>query len=81
MLELFNLIFNLRRCGGIILTEQKTTDAQKRATQAYRERNREKTRKQSAKSAAKTFINKYSNLDELKELKLLIDKREKELSE
>ncbi|MEK9198775.1 hypothetical protein SFC08_01725 [Lysinibacillus halotolerans] len=63
------------------MTEKKTSEAQKRATQAYRERNREKARKQSAKSSAKTFINKYGELDELKELKLLIEKRINELSE
>ncbi|MFJ5792678.1 hypothetical protein ACIP9G_21690 [Lysinibacillus sp. NPDC093197] len=61
------------------MAEQKTTDAQKKATQAYRERNREKTRKQSAKSAAKTYINKYCGLDDLNELKKLIEEREKEL--
>ncbi|POZ58324.1 hypothetical protein LYSIN_03108 [Lysinibacillus sphaericus] len=61
------------------MTAQKTTDAQKRATQAYRERNREKTRKQSAKSAAKTYINKYCKLDDLNELKKIIEAREKEL--
>lgn len=63
------------------MTELKTSEAQRRATQAYRERNREKTRKQSAKGAAKTFINKYGDLEELKELKMLIDKRIEELSE
>lgn len=57
------------------MTESKTSEAQKRATQAYRE----KMRKQSAKSAAKTYINKYSNLDNITELKQLIASREKEL--
>ncbi|MCH4175878.1 MAG: hypothetical protein LKF43_00125 [Streptococcaceae bacterium] len=61
------------------MSENKTSDAQKRATQAYRERNREKTRKQSARSAAKTFINKYADLDELEELKKLISERESNL--
>ncbi|MDR1568251.1 MAG: hypothetical protein LBS33_06205 [Streptococcaceae bacterium] len=58
------------------MSEKKTSEAQKRATQAYRERNREKTRKQSARSAAKTFINKYAELDDLNELKQLISERE-----
>lgn len=61
------------------MTENKTSEAQKRATQAYREKNREKTRKQSAKSSAKSYINKYSDLDDLFELKQLIAAREKEL--
>jgi len=60
------------------LTE-KTSEAQKRATQAYREKNREKTRKQSAKSTAKTYINKYCDLNDLAELKQQIAAREKEL--
>ena len=34
-----------------------TSDAQKKATQAYRERNREKTRRQSYLSTAKSYIN------------------------
>lgn len=61
------------------MTEQKTSEAQKRATQAYRERNREKIRKQSAKSSAKSYINNYCNLDDLNELKEWIAAREKEL--
>ncbi|MCM3316703.1 hypothetical protein M3603_08430 [Rummeliibacillus stabekisii] len=61
------------------MTENKTSEAQKRATQAYREKNREKTRKQSAKSAAKTYINKYCSLEDLNELKTWIEAREKEL--
>ncbi|MED3803669.1 hypothetical protein P4562_17230 [Lysinibacillus xylanilyticus] len=61
------------------MTDNKTSEAQKRATQAYREKNREKTRKQSAKSAAKTYINKYCDLNDLAELKQLIAAREKEL--
>ncbi|WP_286927367.1 MULTISPECIES: hypothetical protein [Lysinibacillus] len=61
------------------MTDRKTSEAQKRATQAYREKNREKTRKQSANSAAKTYINKYCELEDLTELKQLIDAREKEL--
>ncbi|MCY9549986.1 hypothetical protein [Lysinibacillus xylanilyticus] len=62
------------------MTENKTTsEAQKRATQAYRERNREKTRKQSAKSATKTYINNYADLSEIEEVKQWIANREKEL--
>ncbi|MFJ7369737.1 hypothetical protein ACIQVU_09905 [Lysinibacillus sp. NPDC098008] len=61
------------------MTEKKTSEAQKRATQAYREKNREKTRKQSAKSAAKTYINKYADLEDLAELKQLIKAKENEL--
>lgn len=56
-----------------------TTEAQKRATQAYREKNRVKTRIQSARSAAKTYINKYSTLEDLTELEQLIAQRKQEL--
>ena len=62
------------------MTDNKVSDAQKRATQAYRERNREKTRKQSAKSSARTYINKYATLEDLAELEQLISERKNELS-
>ncbi|MCD2256353.1 hypothetical protein ACNAN0_02795 [Agrilactobacillus fermenti] len=59
-----------------------TTEAQKRATQRYRERNREKTKIQSAYSSAKTYINKYTkNEAQLDELQELIKKRREELQE
>lgn len=61
------------------MTEKKTSEAQNRATQTYREKNREKTRKQSAKSSAKTYITKYADFEDLEELKQLIDAKEKEL--
>lgn len=63
------------------MDKKKTSEAQQRATQAYREKNREKTRKQSAKSTAKTYINKYCELDDLAELMQLIAAREKELQD
>lgn len=61
------------------MTEQKTSEAQKRATQAYREKNREKSRKQSAKSSAKSYINNYCDFDDLIEVKQWIAAREKKL--
>ena len=61
------------------MTEKRTSEAQQRATQTYREKNREKTRKQSAKSSAKTYINKYCDLDDLAEIKQLVAAKEKEL--
>ncbi|MCH4171110.1 MAG: hypothetical protein LKF36_07785 [Lactobacillus sp.] len=57
----------------------KTSEAQKRATQAYRAKNRKKTTMQSARSAAKTFINRYAELDDLEMLNELIVKRIVEL--
>ena len=50
------------------------TDAQKRATQAYRERNREKTRRQSYLSTAKSYIS-TATPDELTALLDLIKER------
>lgn len=58
----------------------KTTEAQKRATQAYREKNKERTRKQSAKSSAKTFIRKYADLSDLEELETLIESKKETLN-
>lgn len=51
-----------------------TSDAQKKATQAYRERNREKTRRQSYLSTAKSYIN-TATPDELTDLLDLIKER------
>lgn len=61
------------------MTEKKTSEAQKRATQAYREKNREKVRKQSARSSAKSYIFNYCDIDDLNELKQWITEREEEL--
>ena len=61
------------------MEKNKVSEAQKRATQTYREKNREKTRKQSARSSAKTYIRKYTTLDDLKELEQLIEERKKAL--
>ena len=54
--------------------KMKTTEAQKRATQAYRERNREKTRRQSYLSTAKSYIS-TATPDELTGLIDLIKER------
>ena len=51
-----------------------TSDAQKKATQAYRERNREKTRRQSYLSTAKSYIS-TATPDELTALLDLIKER------
>lgn len=61
------------------MSEKKTSEAQKRATQAYREKNREKIRKQSGKSMTKSYINNYCNLDELNEIEQWIAARREEL--
>lgn len=57
------------------MPDKKSSEAQKRATQAYREKNREKTRKQSYQSSARTFIRKYADLEDLQELEQLIAER------
>ncbi|WP_288528753.1 hypothetical protein [uncultured Secundilactobacillus sp.] len=58
----------------------KTSEAQKRATQAYRARNRQKSTVQSARSAAKTYIKKYITSEtELDDLQVLIDQKRQEL--
>lgn len=62
------------------MEKNKVSEAQKRATQAYREKNREKTRIQSARSSAKTYIRKYATLEGLNELEQLIEERKNSLS-
>lgn len=61
------------------MPDKKISEAQKRATQAYREKNREKTRKQSYQSSSRTFIRNYADLKDLAELEQLILERKKEL--
>lgn len=57
----------------------KLTEAQEKAMENYRKKNPEKMRYNSYRSTAKTFINNYSTLEDLEELRKLIDKREEVL--
>lgn len=54
----------------------KLTEAQEKAMRNYRKKNPEKVRYNSYRSTAKTFVNNYSSLEDLEELRKLIDKRE-----
>lgn len=58
---------------------KKITEAQENAIKNYRKKNPEKTRYYSYRSTSRTFINNYSTLEDLEELKSLIDNREKEI--
>ena len=60
--------------------ENKTSQAQKDAIKAYRQRNPEKTRYYSYRSTSRTFINKYSKLEDLDEFEKLIRKRREKLN-
>lgn len=53
----------------------KLTEAQEKAMENYRKKNPEKVRYNSYRSTAKTFINNYSTLEDLEELKKLITER------
>ncbi len=55
------------------------TDAQKRARDKWKAKNKEKTKVINYRSTARNFIQNYSNLEDLEELKQLIIKRENEL--
>lgn len=57
----------------------KLTEAQERAMRNYRKKNPEKTRYISYKGTAKTFIRNYATLEDLEELKELIQAREENL--
>ncbi len=59
--------------------EKKITEAQEKAIKNYRKNNPEKTRYYSYRSTTRTFINKYSTLEDLKELETLIVKRKEEI--
>ena len=58
----------------------KTSEAQKRAAKAWKEKNRDKVRRQSYKDSAKLFIRTHST-EELQELESLIAERRKTLAE
>lgn len=53
----------------------KLTEAQEKAMRNYRKKNPEKVRYNSYRSTAKTFVNNYSSLEDLEELKNLIETR------
>ncbi len=55
------------------------SEAQRRATEAYRKKHKEKTRYQSARSSAKSFIRNRATLNDLDELARLIAARRKVL--
>lgn len=54
------------------------TEAQKRAKEKYNEKNREKTRYYSYKATAKSFIRNNATLEDLEEIKNLIEEIKKE---
>lgn len=59
------------------MTENKTSQAQIKATQKWREKNREKARYNSSKSSARSFIRNYATLEDIEELRLMLDEKEK----
>lgn len=59
----------------------KTSEAQKRASRAWEERNKEKVRQDSARRSARSFIRNRATEEDLQELEQLIAERRKLLSE
>lgn len=59
--------------------KSKVSEAQKRASRKWEEKNREKTRIDSYRRTARLFINKYAEKDDLEILKKLIKEKEKKL--
>lgn len=57
----------------------KLTVSQKRANEKWRNKNRQKQKLYVYRSNAKTYINKFADLQELEELKHIIDDRIKEI--
>jgi len=57
----------------------KTSEAQKRASRAWEERNKEKARANSYKRTARLFIRSHADIKDLEELEQLIAERRKEL--
>lgn len=63
------------------MTENKTSQAQIKATQKWRENNREKARYNSSKSSTRSFIRKYSTIEDIVELREMLDEKEKQLKD
>lgn len=59
----------------------KMSDAQKRATEVYRQRNREKTRIDGYRRTARLFIRSHATGEDLQELEQLIRERRKMIEE
>ena len=60
---------------------EKTSDAQKRASRNWEERNKKKARKDSARRSARSFIRNHADKEDLKELEQLIEEKRKQLEE
>lgn len=59
----------------------KVSEAQKKAVEAYRERNKEKTRVDNYRRTARLFIRSHATEEALEELKTLISDRGKEIGD
>ena len=61
--------------------DNKTSEAQIKASQKWREQNKDRARYISVRSSARNFIRNYATLEDIEELKQLIDSKEKELKD
>lgn len=61
------------------MSENKTSEAQRRANERWREKNKEKNKIYQLRSQAKRFINEYSSEKDLDDLIELIEERRKNL--
>ena len=59
------------------MTERKTTEAQMKATQAWRERNRENHKYSSYRSTARTFVRHYADDGDIEDLLKIYKKENK----
>lgn len=57
----------------------KASEAQLRANKVYREKNREKVKEKNYFRIARMYIRNYENIEDLKELKAILDSKLKEL--
>ncbi|MCH4124181.1 MAG: hypothetical protein LKH74_11500 [Levilactobacillus sp.] len=63
------------------MAKNEYTEARARANRKWNEKNKDRTRYLNARSAARSFIRNRSTVDDLKELRELIDQREADLKE
>lgn len=63
------------------MTEKKTSEAQLKASRKWEEKNRKKATISSYKRSARTFIRNHAQLEDIEELRKLLNERESVLND
>ena len=61
------------------MTENKTSDAQIKASRKWEQKNPERTRYLSSRRAARSFIRNYATIEDLEKIEILIEEKRKNI--